>query len=341
MVRLPTSWRAPWYRFLACRAYGPGEVKVLTSADGGNFEEVVPWRRSTKGEAAYIETFMFAEPRNVMAVSILMRDPQRWRFMGITNVALLVEPGPFMLVSGAPASDGELCVVGRNGILEVQPCVAAIVAGDGAEIFSFGVDGELVSAPSKACASLSNGCVATRAVANLSWSGSAPMFIAALWPWSRAGQTLQHLSCKRRAKSKHPAMEMFVWLYPAARQTTSSQRLGALTLPSVSTRSTSSQCATLGQLGRWMHCCGSFVAFVSGLPLASTTPTSPAARQAPQVWLLRRRRAWERWSQSCGKLGLRVGWPVLTKQRASPTHMKMAPWRARNQKRQARWSERS
>ena len=247
--------------FLACRAYGPGEVKVLTSADGGNFEEVVPWRRSTKGEAAYIETFMFAEPRNVMAVSILMRDPQRWRFMGITNVALLVEPGPFMLVSGAPASDGELCVVGRNGILEVQPCVAAIVAGDGAEIFSFGVDGELVSAPSKACASLSNGCVATRAVANLSWSGSAPMFIAALWPWSRAGQTLQHLSCKRRAKSKHPAMEMFVWLYPAARQTTSSQRLGALTLPSVSTRSTSSQCATLGQLGRWMHCCGSLPSF--------------------------------------------------------------------------------
>ena len=155
-------------RFGACRAYGPGEVKVLTSADGGNFEEVVPWRRSTRGDAAYVETFMFAEPRNVMAVSVLMRGPQRWRFMGITNVVLLVEPGPFMLVSGAPAPDGELCVVARNGVLEVQPCVAAIVAGDGAEIFSFGVDGGLVSAPSNACVSLSNGFVGTRAVANVS-----------------------------------------------------------------------------------------------------------------------------------------------------------------------------
>ena len=119
----------------------------------------MPWRRSTKGDAAYVETFMFAEPRNVMAVSVLMRDPQRWRFMGITNAVLLVEPGPFMLVSGVPAPDGELCVVARNGALEVQPCLAAIVAGDGAEIFSFGVDGELVSASSSACASLASGLV--------------------------------------------------------------------------------------------------------------------------------------------------------------------------------------
>ena len=144
---------------VACRAYGPGEVKVLASADGGNFEEVVPWRRSTKGDAAYVETLMFDEPRNVMAVSVLMRDPQRWRFMGITNAVLLVEPGPFMLVSGVPAPDGELCVVARNGALEVQPCLAAIVAGDGAEIFNFGVDGELVSASGNLCASLANGLV--------------------------------------------------------------------------------------------------------------------------------------------------------------------------------------
>ena len=62
---------------LPCRAYGPGEVKVLASADGGNFEEVVPWRRSTQGNAAYVETLMFAEPRNVLVVSVVMRDPQR------------------------------------------------------------------------------------------------------------------------------------------------------------------------------------------------------------------------------------------------------------------------
>lgn len=152
---------------VACRAYGPGEVKVLTSADGGNFEEVVPWRRSTKGDAAYVETLMFAEPRNVMAVSVSMRDPQRWRFMGITNAALLVEPGPFMLVSGVAAPDGELCVVARTGRLEVEPCLSAIVAGDGAEVFSSGADGELVSTPSNACASLASGLVATHVVVHV------------------------------------------------------------------------------------------------------------------------------------------------------------------------------
>jgi hypothetical protein len=162
-------------RFLLCRAYGPGEVKVLASADGGNFEEVVPWRRSTQGDAAYVETLMFAEPRNVMAVSVVMRDPQRWRFMGITSAVLLVEPGPFMLVSGVPAPDGELCVVAKNGRLEVEPCLAAIVDGDGTEIFSFGVGGELVSAPSNTCVSLSSGLVARHFIVNAAWFGWAPV----------------------------------------------------------------------------------------------------------------------------------------------------------------------
>ena len=135
----------------------------------------MPWRRSTKGDAAYVETLMFPEPRNVMAVSLMMRDPQRWRFMGITNAVLLVEPGPFMLVSGVPAPDGELCVVARNGALEVQPCLAAIVVGDGAEIFSFGVDGELISASNSACASLANGLVVIHGVVGAAWC--APGFV--------------------------------------------------------------------------------------------------------------------------------------------------------------------
>lgn len=205
---------------VACRAYGPGEVKILASADGGNFEEVVPWRRSTKGDAAYVETFMFAEPRNVMAVSVLMRDPQLWRFMGITNAVLLVEPGPFMLVSGVPAPDGELCVVARNGALEVQPCLAAIVAGDGVEIFTFGVDGELVSASNSACASLANGLVVTHGAIGAAWFAPGFVFVAVLSLWGRADQTLQHLNCKRRGKSKLPAMEMFVWRCLAPRRIT-------------------------------------------------------------------------------------------------------------------------
>ena len=201
-LRVMAAW-------VACRAYGPGEVKVLASADGGNFEEVVPWRRSTKGDAAYVETLMFEEPRNVMAVSVLMRDPQRWRFMGITNAVLLVEPGPFMLVSGVPAPDGELCVVARNGALEVQPCLAAIVAGDGAEIFNFGVDGELASASTNACASLANGLVVAHVAVGAAWFVSAAVLFAVLSLWVHAVQTLQRLSCKRQGKSKLLVMEMF------------------------------------------------------------------------------------------------------------------------------------
>ena len=115
-----------------------------------------------------------------------------------------------MLVSGVPAPDGELCVVARNGALEVQPCLAAIVAGDGAEVFSFGVDGELVSVSSSACASLANGLVVAHSVIGAAWFAPRPVFIAVLSLWGRADQPLQPLNCKRLGKSKLPAMEVFV-----------------------------------------------------------------------------------------------------------------------------------
>ena len=83
-------------------AYAPGEVKILTSSDGANFEEAKCWQSSTRGEVAFEESFMFDAPRSVKAVTITMRSPQSWGYFGINSAALIAEPGPFMLVrSGA------------------------------------------------------------------------------------------------------------------------------------------------------------------------------------------------------------------------------------------------
>ena len=78
-------------------AYASGEVKILASSDGANFEEVKCWQSSSRKEVAFDESFMFDEPRNVKAVTITMRSAQSWGYFGINSVALIAEPGTFML----------------------------------------------------------------------------------------------------------------------------------------------------------------------------------------------------------------------------------------------------
>ena len=79
-------------------AYSPGEVKILTSSDGANFEEARCWQPSTRAEVAYVESVMFDAPLNVKDITISMRVPMSWGYFGINSVALLAEPGPYMLV---------------------------------------------------------------------------------------------------------------------------------------------------------------------------------------------------------------------------------------------------
>ena len=82
-------------------AYAPGEVKIMTSSDGANFEEAKCWQPTGRGEAAFEESFMFDAPRAVKAVAIAMRGSQSWGYFGINSAALIAEPGPFMLVRWA------------------------------------------------------------------------------------------------------------------------------------------------------------------------------------------------------------------------------------------------
>ena len=79
-------------------AYSPGEVKILVSNDGANFDEAQCWQSSTRAEVAFEQTFMLDAPTNVKAVTIAMRTPQSWGYFGINSVALITEPGPLMLL---------------------------------------------------------------------------------------------------------------------------------------------------------------------------------------------------------------------------------------------------
>merc|ERR1711920_1119178 len=63
-------------------AYGPGEFRIMTSPDGGNFQEAAGWRSAGREEVSYREVVMFESPRKVKSLSVVM----------------LAEPGPSMLV---------------------------------------------------------------------------------------------------------------------------------------------------------------------------------------------------------------------------------------------------
>jgi hypothetical protein len=69
--------------------------------------------------------------------------------------ALLVEPGPSMLVSGMTSPRDSRCVISSGGVLSSSSCVGAISSGDGREIFSWTPGGSLQSAAEEgSCVSL-------------------------------------------------------------------------------------------------------------------------------------------------------------------------------------------
>ena len=135
----------------ACRAYGPGEFRVLTSADGGNFEEASGWRTAARTEVSYSETVLFDAPRDVKALAVVMRSPMAWGFFGINDISLLVQPGSGMLVSGS-----EQCLVADGSGVGVSSCLEAIASGSGDEVFSLNPSSQLVSAATGKCVCLVN-----------------------------------------------------------------------------------------------------------------------------------------------------------------------------------------
>jgi len=132
-------------------------MKVLTSADGANFEEASGLRASSRGEEAYEENVMFAFPKTVKAVTLVMSRPKSSGFFGLNSVVLIAEPGSVMLVSGKTSAAGEECFIGGSR-LTLAPCLDAIAGGSGAEIFS-AREGGIASLASGKCITLSSGKV--------------------------------------------------------------------------------------------------------------------------------------------------------------------------------------
>lgn len=111
---------------------------------------------STHTEVSYEDAVMFDTAQNVKALTIVMRSPMPWSYFGINNVALIVESYPFMLVSGVSSIAGEQCIVAKGGSLASAPCLDAVAAGDGQELFTSD-DGRIVNLASKECVTLANG----------------------------------------------------------------------------------------------------------------------------------------------------------------------------------------
>lgn len=138
-------------------AYGPGERKLLISGDGGNFAEAACWSAPSRSEVAYGEVVMFEKPLNVKALTIAMRSALPWSYFGLSDVSLIVEPSfPSMIVSSVASAGGEMCVVAADRGVRLAPCLSAIAAGDGQEIFQF-VNGALKNAATGTCVTLANG----------------------------------------------------------------------------------------------------------------------------------------------------------------------------------------
>lgn len=137
-------------------AYGPGEFRILTSADGGNFEEAVGWRTAARPEISYAETVLFDSPREVKTLAVVMRSPKSWGFFGINDLVAIVEPGPSILTSGSADAE-ELCLVADGEKVGVRGCLDAIASGSGTEIFNYSPDSQLVSAVSGLCISIATG----------------------------------------------------------------------------------------------------------------------------------------------------------------------------------------
>jgi len=138
-------------------AYGPGEVRILTSADGGNFEEAVGWRAATRPEVSYEEFFMFDAPKKVKALAIVMRSPKPWGFFGVNAVSALTQPGPFMLVASGSMDGKELCLVAKDETVGVNGCLDAMASGSGMEVFNINSASQIVSALTGKCISLAHG----------------------------------------------------------------------------------------------------------------------------------------------------------------------------------------
>ena len=180
---------------------------------GNNFEEAAGWRQIAGSEPSFEETIMFAAPVAAKAVKVLMRGAKPWGYFGLSAAAGVSAPYCFMLVSGGPAVREQRVVSSGHG-LNAEPCLDAIVAGDGRDVFTFTSEGSLQTA-SGYCVRLAGDklelekCDSSTGVWEVSADGQVKQGNMCM-PWTA---TKQHLSAQAISfKWLCPPMTQRLWL---------------------------------------------------------------------------------------------------------------------------------
>ena len=112
-----------------------------------------------------------------------MRGAKPYGYFSLSTVAAVAAPYSFMLVSGAAAVH-EQCVVSTPAGLSAKPCVDAIVAGDGYEVFGLTSAGSLQDVSGR-CVELEAGKVEFRQCSN----------VRGVWEMTAEGQVKQGNMC--------------------------------------------------------------------------------------------------------------------------------------------------
>mmetsp|Transcript_27938 Transcript_27938/g.45651 ORF Transcript_27938/g.45651 Transcript_27938/m.45651 type:complete len:238 (-) Transcript_27938:98-811(-) len=71
-------------------AYAPGQVRVRTTPDGLQWDEVAKWHHPVNKEVSFEEDILFDRQRNVMSVRVDMKEPQDWGYYGINQATMLM-----------------------------------------------------------------------------------------------------------------------------------------------------------------------------------------------------------------------------------------------------------
>lgn len=141
-----------WIRW----AYAPGSFRILSTNDGSNWEELIPWKSGFKGVLwqwlakvfwwwrwfykSYSEYVPFPTPIWGKRLRIQMKDPA-FNFFGIYRVEAWIKEWTVMLKTAAQ-SDNEGCLIMADGSgkdhreLQLMDCTEAIAAGDGRELWT-------------------------------------------------------------------------------------------------------------------------------------------------------------------------------------------------------------
>ena len=151
-----------WIRW----AYAPGSYRILTTNDGTDWVESIPWQTGFKGVLwqwlakmfwwwrwfykSYAEYIPFGSPVWAKRLRIQMRESV-FNYFGIYRVEAWMKSWTVMLKTAAQGDNEEGCIISADGSgkdgreLQLMDCTEAIAAGDGRELWTIQNSFEITS----------------------------------------------------------------------------------------------------------------------------------------------------------------------------------------------------